>query len=43
MLTAGTKAPDFTLNSTQGEFSLSALQGQKCAVVIFYPADNTPG
>ncbi|WP_211784782.1 peroxiredoxin [Falsirhodobacter algicola] len=35
------QAPDFTLPSTDGEITLSAL-GQK-AVLYFYPRDNTPG
>jgi len=43
MIKAGEKAPDFTLPSTQGTVSLSALTGEKIAVVIFYPKDNTPG
>jgi len=43
MITAGTVAPDFTLESTTGTFSLSAYKGSKNLVVIFYPKDNTPG
>lgn len=38
----GDKIPDFTLASTDGEFSLSAYQGQK-VVLYFYPKDATPG
>lgn len=43
MIQIGEVAPDFTLESTQGSFQLSALQGKKTAVLIFYPRDNTPG
>lgn len=43
MIAVGEKAPDFALESTQGSFRLSSLQGQKHALVIFYPKDNTPG
>ncbi|WP_045389811.1 peroxiredoxin [Falsirhodobacter sp. alg1] len=35
-------APDFTLPSTDGEITLSALRPQKI-VLYFYPRDNTPG
>jgi peroxiredoxin len=43
MIQPGELAPDFTLESTQGSFTLSALRGTKRAVIIFYPKDNTPG
>jgi peroxiredoxin len=43
MIRVGEHAPDFTLASTKGSFTLSALQGQKHALLIFYPKDNTPG
>jgi peroxiredoxin len=43
MIRVGEHAPDFTLQSTQGTFTLSGLQGQKHALLIFYPKDNTPG
>ena len=43
MLTAGTKAPDFTLTDDKGTtVSLSQFKGKK-AVIYFYPKDNTPG
>lgn len=43
MLTAGTKAPDFTLNDQQGHpVSLSDFKGKRI-VLYFYPRDNTPG
>ena len=43
MLSAGTKAPDFTLKDKDGkEVSLSSFRGQK-VVLYFYPKDNTPG
>ena len=43
MLQPGQAAPDFTLQTTTGPFSLSALRGRSNAVLIFYPKDNTPG
>jgi peroxiredoxin Q/BCP len=43
MLTAGTKAPDFTLKDDKGNLiSLSQFKGKK-VVIYFYPKDNTPG
>ncbi|MFD2618723.1 thioredoxin-dependent thiol peroxidase [Terrilactibacillus laevilacticus] len=43
MLEAGTKAPDFTLQTTTGEnLTLSSLKGQT-VVLYFYPKDMTPG
>lgn len=39
----GEHAPDFTLESTAGSFTLSSLQGERHALIIFYPRDNTPG
>ncbi len=42
-LSAGTKAPDFSVNTADGKtVSLSALKGQKVAL-YFYPKDDTPG
>ncbi len=38
----GKEAPDFTLNGTGGEWSLSAAVGSPVAI-YFYPRDNTPG
>lgn len=43
MIQPGEMAPDFTLESTEGPFSLSALRGKKRVLIIFYPRDNTPG
>jgi peroxiredoxin Q/BCP len=43
MIQLGEQAPDFTLPSTKGPFRLSALQGEKFAVLLFYPKDKTPG
>jgi len=43
MIQPGETAPDFTLESTQGPFTLSSLRGEAHAVLIFYPKDNTPG
>lgn len=43
MINVGQAAPDFTLQSTEGSFMLSSLTGEKHAVLIFYPKDNTPG
>jgi peroxiredoxin Q/BCP len=34
--------PDFSASATGGEFTLSALKGNK-VVLYFYPKDNTPG
>ena len=43
MITAGMKAPDFTLCDKDGrEVSLSDFLGKKF-VLYFYPKDNTPG
>ncbi len=43
MLTAGTKAPDFTLADKDGKpVSLSDFAGRR-VVVYFYPKDSTPG
>lgn len=43
MLQPGTKAPAFTLDSTQGRISLAQYQGAQNILLIFYPQDNTPG
>ena len=43
MLEVGMKAPQFTLQDTNGSFvSLSDFLGKK-VVLYFYPKDNTPG
>ena len=36
----GEAAPDFTLQGTDGEFTLSAHRGER-VVLLFYPGDNT--
>jgi peroxiredoxin Q/BCP len=42
-LKPGQKAPDFTLETGDGErLALSSLRGKK-VVLYFYPRDNTPG
>jgi peroxiredoxin Q/BCP len=42
-LAPGTLAPDFTLaDDSGGTISLSALRGKR-VVLVFYPADDTPG
>jgi peroxiredoxin Q/BCP len=41
-LAAGSLAPDFTLDSTEGALSLHELRGEK-VVLYFYPKDDTPG
>ncbi len=41
-LRPGDPAPDFTLPSTQGPVSLSALLGKGKVVLAFYFQDNTP-
>lgn len=43
MLEKGMKAPDFTLEDSQGRsVSLSSFRGKR-VVLYFYPKDNTPG
>jgi peroxiredoxin Q/BCP len=43
MVSVGSKAPDFTLQTDDGhQFRLSDYLGKK-VVVYFYPKDNTPG
>ncbi len=42
LLSEGSAAPDFKLQSTDGEISLSALRGQT-VVLYFYPKADTPG
>jgi len=43
-LSAGAKAPDFTLNDQHGSpVSLRDFHDQKAVVVYFYPKDDTPG
>src|SRR5947199_9693039 len=43
MLQAGDEAPDFSLESDEGEtVTLSALRGRP-VVFYFYPKDDTPG
>ena len=43
MIDIGAKAPDFTLQDTNGNaVSLSDFKGRK-VVLYFYPKDNTPG
>ena len=42
-LPVGAKAPDFSLPDDEGHLvKLSALRG-KPVVLVFYPADGTPG
>lgn len=41
-LSAGDKAPDFSLQTAQGRVSLSDFKGQHL-ILYFYPRDNTPG
>jgi peroxiredoxin Q/BCP len=38
----GDPAPDFELQGTEGRFRLSEHRGER-VVLLFYPADNTPG
>jgi peroxiredoxin Q/BCP len=43
-LTAGDKAPNFTLPRSNGEaFTLSDVLGTRTVVLFFYPKDDTPG
>ncbi|RIL01682.1 MAG: peroxiredoxin [Proteobacteria bacterium] len=39
---AGERAPDFTLPSTQGDVALSALLAKSPVLLVFYPGDDTP-
>lgn len=41
-IATGKPVPDFTAPATQGDITLSSLQGQ-AVVLFFYPKDNTPG
>lgn len=41
MVRIGQKAPEFNLESTQGQISLKNYQG-KYVVLFFYPLDFTP-
>ncbi len=41
-ITLNKKVPDFSAESTGGEFRLSDCRGKK-VVIYFYPRDNTPG
>lgn len=41
-LTTGIKAPDFSMDSTDGKLSLSRFAGKKL-VLYFYPKDDTSG
>jgi peroxiredoxin Q/BCP len=44
LLSAGTRAPEFTLPNQDGtDISLSGLLRQRLLVLYFYPADFTPG
>lgn len=40
-LTVGDEAPDFTLEGTDGPFTLSEHRGRP-VVLLFYPGDDTP-
>ncbi len=41
-ITAGSPAPDFTLDGTQGKFTLSEWKGKKDVVLFFFPLAFTP-
>lgn len=41
-LSVGDLAPDFTLDSTQGEVTLSKLLATGDVLLVFYPGDDTP-
>ncbi len=44
MLTPGTMAPDFALQSEKGDtVKLSDFRGKNFVVLVFYPGDETPG
>jgi len=41
-LDVGSRAPDFTLPSTQGTITLSKLLEKGAVLLVFYPGDDTP-
>ena len=41
MIKKGSKAPDFRLETSDGEVSLQDYYGQKNVMLIFYPLDWT--
>ena len=41
-LEVGDPAPDFALQSTRGEISLSKLRESGSVLLVFYPGDDTP-
>lgn len=41
-LEVGQQAPDFTLEGSQGEITLSRYRGHKHVLLAFYPGDFTP-
>ena len=41
-LAVGDRAPDFTLDSTQGELTLSKRLEKGSVLLVFYPGDDTP-
>ena len=44
VLAIGAKAPDFTLPDQDGKpVSISSFLGKKNVILVFYPADATPG
>jgi peroxiredoxin len=47
LLEIGVEAPDFTLDGVLGEgevtISLADYYGKKNVLLVFYPADSTPG
>jgi peroxiredoxin Q/BCP len=42
VLEVGDPAPDFALQSTRGEISLSKLRESGSVLLVFYPGDDTP-
>jgi len=38
----GSRAPDFTLPSTRGKFTLSKALAKGAVLLVFYPGDDTP-
>jgi peroxiredoxin Q/BCP len=41
-LSVGDRAPDFSLPSTKGTLTLSALLAKGAVLLVFYPGDDTP-
>jgi thioredoxin-dependent peroxiredoxin len=43
LLEVGAEAPAFTAQTSTGEVSLADFRGKNAVLLMFYPADDTPG